>query len=221
VNREELLTGARQLDLELSPEILSQFDVFEADLYDQNLIMNLTRIQQDQCVQRHFLDSLLISHYIGDDLKVLDIGCGPGFPSWPLACARPDLTVTALDSNAKMLRFLRRHPLDNLIIINTRAEDWGRRDYYDLATGRAVAPLAIQLELSAPTVKLGGLCIPMRTSSDTFDSPEFKDLGLELVSVEKMILGDTERVFPIYKKVKSTPKKYPRRWDQIKKKPLA
>jgi 16S rRNA (guanine527-N7)-methyltransferase len=121
-----------------------------------------------------------------------------------------------------MLGFLARHPLPNLEIVNDRAESWGRREKFDVATGRAVAPLGIQLELSAPVVRLGGLVIPMRTPNDVFELESLKGLGLELVSIQRQVLPGTEieRVFPIYKKIAATPRKYPRDWATIRKKPL-
>ena len=215
--------AAHEIGLELSPDQLAAFEAFEKDLYERNEIMNLTRVPREECWLRHFLDSLLLSSLIGDGLKVVDIGCGPGFPSWPLACARPDLKVTALDSSGKMLGFLARHPRANLEIVQDRAESWGRREKFDIATGRAVAPLAIQLELSAPVVRIGGFVIPMRTPNDELQSDFLKTLGLELVSVEQKELPETDivRVFPIYKKVATTPRKYPRSWAEIKKRPLS
>ncbi len=217
------ISAVSELGLSLSPEQISMFSVFQGDLYDRNQVMNLTRVSPEECGIRHFLDSLLLSSLIGDGQRVVDIGCGPGFPSWPLACARPDLKVTALDSSGKMLGFLARHPLPNLEIVNDRAESWGRREKFDVATGRAVAPLGIQLELSAPVVRIGGLVIPMRTPNDSFELASLKELGIELVSVETQTLPgtDIERVFPIYKKVASTPRKFPRDWATIRKKPLA
>lgn len=214
--------AAHEIGLELSPDQLAAFEAFEKDLYERNEIMNLTRVPREECWLRHFLDSLLLSSLIGDGMKVVDIGCGPGFPSWPLACARPDLKATALDSSGKMLGFLARHPLPNLEIVQDRAESWGRREKFDIATGRAVAPLAIQLELSAPVVRIGGFIIPMRTPNDELESDSLKALGLELVSVEQKELPETDivRVFPIYKKVAATPRKYPRSWAEIKKRSL-
>lgn len=217
------ISAVSELGLSLSPEQITMFSVFEGDLYDRNQVMNLTRVPQSECGMRHFLDSLLLSPLIGDGQRVVDIGCGPGFPSWPLACARPDLSVTALDSSGKMLGFLARHPLPNLEIVNDRAESWGRREKFDVATGRAVAPLGIQLELSATVVRIGGLVIPMRTPNEHFELTSLQELGLELVSVETQKLPgtDIERVFPIYKKVAATARKFPRDWATIRKKPLS
>ena len=184
--------------------------------------MNLTRVPQEDCARRHFIDSLLIQSLIPEGSSVLDIGTGPGFPAWPLACARPDIQVTALDSAGKMLGFLATQPLPNLKIVNARAEDLVEREQFDFVTGRAVAPLAIQLELSAPQCRLGGWVVPMRTASDNLDEVDAGVVGLRLDRVVSSELpgSDAVRVFPIYSKRSLTPRRYPRRWADIKATPL-
>lgn len=202
-----------------------RFEAFEADLYTHNEVMNLTRIPRDECALRHFVDSLLFADLIPESAEVLDIGCGPGFPSWPLAVCRPDLMVTAMDSSGKMLSFLIRHPLPNLIPLKMRAEECGFEEGFDVVTGRAIAPFAAQLELSAVPCKVGGAVIPMRTPNDeeSINKFPYDKLGLKLESLEKLTLADTDTVrwFPILRKVAPTPTIYPRMWGEIKRRPLA
>lgn len=196
---------------------------FLSDLYEANRVMNLTRVPREQAWSRHVEDSLLFEDLIPVGSRLLDVGTGPGFPAWPLAVARPDLAVTALDSNGKMLGFLRDHPLPNLTVVQARAEDWDAKESFDVVTGRALAPLAIQLELSARPCALGGAVVPMRTESNDISSADPRALGLELERTERRILPDTDvvRVYPIYRKVSATPKRYPRRWAEIKRSPLS
>lgn len=211
------------LDIEATADLLSGFEAFSADLYEQNKTTNLTRIAPDECWVRHFIDSLLFHDLIPPGSSVLDIGCGPGFPAWPLAFARPDLKVTAMDSNHKMLGFLARHPLSNLNIECMRAEDFTKAGRFDVVTGRAVAPLSIQLELSMRPCREKGLVIPMRTASDKDEIERLKDvlcLHLERIVERELPLVAAKRVFPIYRKAGLTPKGYPRPWSQIKSKPL-
>lgn len=213
-----------ELGLTLSTEQLDSFDSFESALFSANEVMNLTRVPRDECWLRHFVDSLLMQDLIPYKSEVLDIGTGPGFPAWPLACARPDLQVTAMDSSNKMTGFLRKHPLTNLYVVTARAEEFAANGTFDVITGRAVAPLAAQLELSAKTCKLGGLVLPMRTPTDAEaaeDSGASK-LGLRLAqSVIRNLPGtDAVRLFPVYEKVAATPDRYPRRWGELKKAPL-
>ena len=212
------------LGIHLSVLQIAAFQRFETALYETNEVMNLTRVPREECWYRHFLDSLIFHDLIPRGARVLDIGTGPGFPAWPLACARPDLSVTAMDSNGKMLGFLKSQPLSNLTAVNARAEEWNDKYGFDVVTGRAVAPLSTQLELSAGLCKRKGLVIPMRAASD-IDGPEtinLGPLGLKLDRTEKRILpgSDSIRIFPIYVKVKPTSPGYPRRWADMKAKPL-
>ncbi len=201
---------------------MAAFDAFEEALYTANATMNLTRIPREEAWLRHFVDSLLFQDLVPEGARVLDIGTGPGFPSWPLACARPDLQVVALDSSGKMLGFLKSQPLPNLEVVQARAEDWGVRDEFDVVTGRAVAPLPIQLELSTPPLKVGGLLIPMRTPMDDLQEPHWEVLGLRPAGrhVRRLPFTDVERLFPVFAKEKPTPAWIPRRWAEMRAEPI-
>ena len=209
-------------ELTLTKEELERFEAFEAGLYEFNEVMNLTKVPREECWLRHFVDSLLFQDLIPYGSSVLDIGTGPGFPAWPLACARPDLIVTALDSSNKMLGFLRSQPLPNLIIVQGRAEEWDVREAFDVVTGRALAPLPIQLELSAAPCKVDGKVILMRTPADDLLSANFEILGLRPAGLHKRTLPGTDivRAFPVYVKERSTSARFPRKWAEIKAKPL-
>lgn len=200
-----------------------RLDAFHAALYEANATRNLTRVSPDDAGVRHYLDSLLHQDLIPSGSRVLDIGTGPGFPAWPLAWARPDLQVVALDSNGKMLGFLRTQVLSNLEVVQARAEEFTEREGFDVVTGRAVAPLMIQLELSAPFATIGGRVVPMRSANDELGQDEVKQLGLKRSEVIRRSLPgtDAERCFPIYEKVGKSQAKFPRRWSEIKAKPLA
>ncbi len=220
---DRLLFSSRcqELGLSLSEGQLDQFEAFEEDLYAANEVTNLTRVPREQCFERHFLDSLLLHDLI--EKSVCDLGTGPGFPAWPLALAKPTLKVTAADSNLKMVTFLRNHPLPNLDVVQIRAEDWDAWGRFDVVTGRAVAPLSIQLELSARLAKVGGRVILMRTPADKDEIDRLKHiLEMELEAVEERTLPGTDivRVFPIWRKKRQTPSGYPRLWADIKRNPL-
>ncbi len=212
------------LGLSFTQPQIEKFEAFEEALYKANAVMNLTRVPKEECWLRHFVDSLLFQHLIPEKANVLDIGTGPGFPSWPLACARPDLQVTALDSSGKMLGFLQTQALPNLTVVQARAEEWGVRDGFDVVTGRAVAPLALQLELSAPAAAVGGIVLPMRTPTEREDIEAYRAsvLGLELEGIEMKELPGTDivRAFAMFRKVEPTAPKYPRPWAEMKRKPL-
>jgi 16S rRNA (guanine527-N7)-methyltransferase len=219
---ERLRAEAEKLGLSLSGPQLEAFDEFHQALYAVNSMMNLTRVPEEEAWLRHYLDSIVFHDLIPGGAKVLDMGTGPGFPAWPLACARPDLKVTALDSSGKMLGFLRDQPLPNLEVVQIRAEEWDVRERYEFVTGRAIAPLPAQLEISAAPCAIGGWVVPLRTPSETFDGVKLKPLGLVLRDVVTRRLADSEivRGFPRYEKVAKTDRKYPRRWAEIKSQPL-
>lgn len=218
----DLASAAQKIGVPLGADQIRAFDRFEAALYEANEVMNLTRVPREECWIRHFLDSLLIAPLLPLEGTVLDIGTGPGFPAWPLAIARPDLRFTALDSSGKMLGFLATQPLPNLEIVQGRAEEWEEREAFDIVTGRALAPLAIQVEVSAGLTKIGGAVIPMRTPNDDPEDVDVDELGLVLESVAtgELPVLDAARTFPVYRKVARTDEFYPRRWAEIKAAPL-
>lgn len=221
MNRLEFAEWAERQGIPFTEGRLDAISAFLDALYEANQVMNLTRVKPEEAWLRHVADSLLFHDLIPVGATVLDIGTGPGFPAWPLALARPDLRVTALDSSGKMLGFLRPQALENLEVVEARAEEWGVRDRFDFVTGRAVAPLPIQLEISAPPCRLKGTVVPMRTTNDDLEA-KVGGLGLVLERTEVRELPGTEirRVFPIFRKIKPTGAKYPRRWVEIKAKPV-
>jgi len=209
-----------RLGILTTPEQCQTLQTFHDRLYEVNLQRNLTRIPEEEADARHYAESLLVHEFL-EGTEWLDIGCGPGFPSFLLALFSPDSHVASLDSNGKMIGFLRENALPNISVLEKRMEDCGLVEQFDSVTGRAVAPLAIQLELSARAVKMGGVVVPFRVEGETFDHPALKKIGLQLEKVEARSLTDERvRVFPIYRKVARTPVTFPRNWAAIKKKPL-
>jgi 16S rRNA (guanine527-N7)-methyltransferase len=212
------------LGIELTVDQLEAFQAFEVALYAANEVMNLTRVSQEDAWLRHFVDSLLFQDLIPLAATVLDVGTGPGFPSWPLACARPDLIVVALDSSGKMLGFLRRQQLPNLEVVQARAEEWDRIEQFDIVTGRAVAPLSAQLEISAPFAKVGGSVLLMRTPAEETALTRFpvETLGLGPPKLHSRALPGTDvfRLGATFAKIAKTPRQYPRPWAEIKRKPI-
>lgn len=209
----------------LVAEQVERFEAYLADLYVVNATMNLTRVPREEAELRHLIDSLLVAEFFPAGAEVVDLGTGPGLPAWPLACARPDLNVTAVDSSGKMLDFLRGHPLSNLTVVQGRAEDLGWEEAFDAVTGRALAPLGIQLELSCRMLRVGGHAVPFRTTAEREAIRAFpsQKLGFELSSLEERKLPGTDivRLFPIFTKVAKTPKGFPRGWAQIKANPIS
>ena len=204
-------------------------------LVETNKITNLTAITDDKgIILKHFIDCASVSEHIDTGAKLIDVGCGAGFPSVPLAIIRPDLTVTALDSTGKKIDFVKtvatKLSLTNLNAICARAEDFAtnNRESFDISTSRAVARLNVLAEISLPLVKVGGKFIAMKSNKGAEEFAEasagIKKLGAELeASTDKIFSFDGEtinREFYIFRKTRSTPKEFPRKYSQILKKPL-
>ena len=202
-------------------------------LSEFNRGVNVTAVTDEAGVYvKHYADSLTLLPYI-EGGKLLDIGCGGGFPSLPLAVAEKDIFITSMDSTAKKLGLINKAKeelgVDNITALCGRAEELCApplRESFDTVCARAVAALPVLCELCIPYVKTGGVFIAMKTDASELDTAEkaIKQLGASLertVSLE--LYSDTEtmnRCLIIIRKTGKTDKKYPRRYAQIKAKPL-
>lgn len=107
-----------------------------------NQKLNLTRITEAREAARlHYAESLFGTLFLAGAQTLLDIGSGAGFPAIPLAVAKPEIQVTALEANQKKSLFLKEAKdelgLANLRVVTARLEefDWAG---YELLTSRAL-----------------------------------------------------------------------------------
>ena len=228
---ETLTAGLPGLGLSLSDDIAQRLCDFGAAVVKQNEVMNLTAITEpEQVAKLHLLDSLSVLKTA--DLKgkrLIDVGCGAGFPGVPVKIACPEVRLTLLDSLGKRMTWLEQ-VLPALGVdaecITARAEEFAekRRESYDFATSRAVARLNILLELTAPFVKVGGAVLAMKGSAAREELAEAKNaitkLGLKLEAVEDFPVDGTAHSVIVLRKIKPTPAQYPRRYAKIKQSPL-
>lgn len=220
------------LNLNISDDVVAKFDLYYKFLVEYNENVNLTAItEHDEVMIKHFYDSLILSKSLPEGkIKLLDVGAGAGFPSVPNAIVNNDLDVTIIDSLNKRIVFLNelcdRLKLTNVKAIHGRAEEFKELESFDVVTARAVARLNILMELCMPFVRVGGLFIAMKSKNGNEELDEAKNgikiLGGEIVRVLDFTLPYDmgERELIIIKKVKATPKKYPRRFNVIKNNPL-
>jgi 16S rRNA (guanine527-N7)-methyltransferase len=226
-----LLEQAQALQLPLSQQTADRLCQFGEAVIRQNEVMNLTAITEPaQVAKLHLLDSLTVLK--AADLagkRVIDVGCGAGFPGVPLKIACPGMKLTLLDSLGKRMTWLEQI-LPTLGVdaecVTARAEEAvaQRREKYDFATSRAVARLNILLELTAPFVKVGGAVLAMKGTAAAEELEESKNairqLGPKLERVLEFPMDGTAHSVIVLRKVKPTPAQYPRRYAKIKQQPL-
>ena len=229
--KKALSEGLPRLGLSLSEQIQDQLCAFGHAVVEQNKVMNLTAITEpEQVAKLHLLDS--ISLLTLQDLrgkKLIDVGCGAGFPGVPVKIACPEADVTLLDSLGKRVAWLEQI-LPTLGVeakcITARAEEAvvNCREQYDIATSRAVARLNILLELTAPYVKVGGAVLAMKGTAAQEELEEAQKavrvLGLKVEKVAQFPADGTAHTVIVLRKVAHTPPQYPRRYAKIKQSPL-
>ncbi len=222
----------------LSYERTEQFVQLTARMLEENEKYNLTAIREPEKIALlHYADCVSAAAAFPKGARVVDVGCGAGFPTLPLALVRPDLTIVALDSTEKKVRYVADTAamleLTNVDARVMRAEEGGNdpalREQFDVATARAVAELRILCELCLPYVKVGGEMIAMKGKNAAFEAAAAKKaislLGGRLVSLDETplassTLGAQSHALVRIAKEKKTPASHPRVYAQISKKPL-
>lgn len=234
--------------IQLSDGQLAQFEMYYEILIEKNKVMNLTAItEREDVILKHFIDSVALAGYMElneKSLNLIDVGTGAGFPGIPLKIAFPQLNVTLFDSLNKRVKFLNevidalkldggtslQTGVGSCIALHGRAEEGGQsrelREQFDLVVSRAVANMAVLSEYCIPFVKQGGYFVPYKTDKIDEELDQGKKavaiLGGKIERIEKMQLADSDigRSFVFIKKIKATPKAYPRRSGTANKQPL-
>lgn len=230
MNIEDFIEEVNKLGINLTQLQLDKLEKYYNLLIEWNKKINLTRIVEKKDVYlKHFYDSLTLSKVIDltNDLSLIDVGTGAGFPGIVLKICFPNLKVTLLDSLQKRITFLdeviKELELTNINTVHDRAEDYAKnhREEYDIVTSRAVANLRVLSELCIPMVKVNGYFIPLKATIEE-ELEESKDiihkLSGKLIHQETFTLPIEEsirNILLIKKEVKTNPI-YPRRIDKIK-----
>ncbi len=226
------------LGIELTENQIEQFITYYEMLVEWNEFMNLTAITEyDEVMKKHFIDSIsLIKAYdVSKESTVIDVGTGAGFPGLALKIAYPNLKVTLLDSLNKRIQFLNavieKLGLEGVETVHGRAEDFAKpdklREKYELCVSRAVANLSTLSEYCLPFVKVDGKFISYKSEKISEEMVAAKNaIGLLGGKVENQVeftLPDSDiyRNLLVIKKVKATPKKFPRKAGLPSKEPLA
>lgn len=138
---------------------VAQYTALEELYKEWNARINvISRKDIDSIYLHHVLHSLSIAA-IADfqpGTRIIDIGCGGGFPGVPLAIFFPEVTFYLVDSIAKKLKVVEAvcegAGIKNITTQHTRAEDITNKKF-DYAVSRAVAPLKELWKWSSPLLK--------------------------------------------------------------------
>lgn len=233
----QFIQDLKELGVSLTDKQIEQFLIYYELLTEWNSFMNLTAITEyEDVLKKHFVDSVSLIQAVDvrKKLTLIDVGTGAGFPGLALKIAYPELKVTLLDSLQKRIQFLdaviEKLGLEGIETIHGRAEDFAKpqklRESFDLCVSRAVANLSTLSEYCLPFVKVGGYFIPYKSEKIAQEKEE-AEKALELLGgkferqVEFMLpSSDIYRNLFVIKKVKETPKKFPRKAGLPAKEPI-
>lgn len=229
----------KDLNFQITKLFEERMNTFEQLFKIYNSHTNLvSKNDEKNLFEKHIYDSLCFilfknKYNINNNIKLMDIGTGGGFPSIPLSIAYPEMEICPVDSIAKKIGFIelvqKELRLDNLHPICKRVEELDRnfKGSFDVTTSRAVAPLKTLLEYAIPFVKKGGYFIAFKAKNADEEIEEaqnaikvLKAQIIERIPYKLPNLEEYKRELLIIKKLDTTPVMYPRKSGQAKKNPL-
>ena len=233
MNKDRFIKEVKKLGIEITNKKLDQLEMYYKLLIEYNKVMNLTGITEKEDVYlKHFYDSLSILKIIdlNKENNLCDLGSGAGFPGIVIKIFYPELNIVLVDSLNKRINFLntviKDLGLEKIEAIHTRIEEYSKnnKEKFDIVTARAVAPLNILLELGINLVKVNKYFIAMKGNIE--NEPDYnnalKQLNCSLGNIIKFKLPIEKSNRSLIKIIKEKPtlKLFPRKYSEIKKKPL-
>ena len=161
-----LRAGAEALGIALTPAQAASLLLLVAELADWNRRFNLTGIRSPlEMVDKHLLDSLAVLPHLRG-ARIADVGTGAGFPGLPLAIADPARRFTLVESIGKKVGFLRhavgKLGLENVEVVQGRAESFKPRSLFDGVIARALGSLADFVRLAGHLASRNGRLFAMK-----------------------------------------------------------
>ena len=217
-------------DIPITEQQLEQMYTYYCRLKEENEKYNLTALTTpEDAALKHFYDSIVPCSIIPPDTSLVDVGSGGGFPAAPIKIMRPDISVTAMEASQKKCTFIEmaaRSAGIEIQTINARAEEESqgeRRETFDVLTARAVSSLPMLIEITSALVRPGGMLLYYKADY----AQELKAAGEGLRTLQLIF----DRAIPlpsetlahfvlVFRKEGAAPSSLPRRFAQIKKKPL-
>lgn len=229
--RRYFLEMLNTVDINLEEEKIEKLFCYLNLLMEKNKIMNLTAIREEKDIlEKHFIDSLLLTKHIKNEEKIIDLGTGAGFPGLVLAIYYPEKTFLLVDSVKKKIDFINtvieKLELKNVKTSSERAEELikNKREKFDLALCRGVANLRIILEYLIPFIKVNGKFLPQKLNTNELEEAKnalkLLNSSIEKIHIHKLPISNDERIILEIKKNKKTDLKYPRNVGIPSKNPL-
>jgi 16S rRNA (guanine527-N7)-methyltransferase len=161
-----LQRGLTALGLSVSPATQEQLLAYLSLLQKWNAAYNLTAVRgKERMLTHHLLDSLAVVPHLRGSAWV-DVGSGAGLPGIPIALARPDSSVTLVDSNHKKTAFLEQVVIElglrNVTVSRGRVEEWRPEQGFDVVISRALSDLPEFLALAGRLCAPGGVIAAMK-----------------------------------------------------------
>ena len=233
MTQNDFIKKVNELGLEVTDEKLDKLNKYYELLVSFNEKINLTAITlKEEVYLKHFYDSLTLVKIIDFNKynTFCDIGTGAGFPGIVIKIFFPHLKVTLIDALNKRIDFLNvvisELQLKEIETIHSRIEDYGKnnRELYDVVTARAVTNLSNLLEFAIPIVKVNKYFIAMKGSNNELDTilnaSKLLNIKLEDKIEFSLPYEESKRNLIKFVKLDKTNNKYPRKFSEIKKKPL-
>ncbi len=159
-----LAAGLAALEIDLPADQQDKLLAFRDLLLKWNKTYNLTALRDpEQAISHHLLDSLAILPHVGNG-PLLDVGSGGGLPGIPLAIAKPELSVSMVDTVQKKATFLQQAAiqlgLKNITAHHARVEQMVGQ--YGQISSRAFAEIGLFISLTRHLLAPGGRWLAMK-----------------------------------------------------------
>lgn len=166
-DRASLERGLAAMGIELPESAHDKLVAYAALLAKWNKVYNLTAIRDPaQMMSHHLFDALSVLPYLAGVSRLADVGSGGGLPGIPLAIARPDMSVTSIETVSKKATFQQQAKIElklaNFEPVCARVEEVRREPGFDGIISRAFSELADFVRLTAHLLAPGGRFYAMK-----------------------------------------------------------
>lgn len=220
----------KKYGIKINEEQKQKFDEFLKIFIKINSQTNLSSIRDEiWIIEKHFIDSIILTKFYLIEWKVLDLWTGWWFPWIPLKIINTNnADFTLVDSIWKKIKcvntFINKLWLTNIKTIQLRAEklwhDINHRWKYNTVFSRATAYLPTLLEYAIPLLKIWWTFISYKLDNDNEiieANNALHVLNAKIIKIQKYELAGQKRIFLFIKKIWETNKKYPRTiWEPLK-----